>query len=403
MDECNAILDKIASKLHEGSTKARTILNTLSLIEFLLKNGSPRFKMEIEEDQFFIKKMKNFYDDNDEEDLSKSIQILVQRIITFLENTDELKSAKEEAKMLRNRIMGFGNEATSSSNGMSSDVDSKYSGISSDNYNTDKNGRRNESNLAQKLGLEPKSKVRTHSPEKVERVENKDFDHNSKNNIDNVDFLGSSNNKTQNNNNGSNNFNILESDVDFGNKTGNVKTKPMSKLLPPPPKKNQNKFESGVNKNEGNNTKINEGSKDVGSLLDQDFSQLKIEPGFQQQKKKDSADFLFDGHVVSKNEGESKKVDDFTFDFMQNGQSQPIIVSDKKQSIDFLDLQPKIVSGQNNSNKPLNDVDMFDFSQDSFTNKLDVNVESKTKAVSKLPMPPKKGEKSLKNDGDFLF
>lgn len=48
------------------SSNSRRILNILNLIDFLLKNGSSKFKGEIEEERFYLRKMKdNFNDDYD--------------------------------------------------------------------------------------------------------------------------------------------------------------------------------------------------------------------------------------------------------------------------------------------------------------------------------------------------
>jgi len=37
---------------------SRSILNTINLIEFLLKNGSSKFKGEVEDEKYFLKKLK---------------------------------------------------------------------------------------------------------------------------------------------------------------------------------------------------------------------------------------------------------------------------------------------------------------------------------------------------------
>lgn len=131
-EQSRYIVEIVFGKLSDQGQKPRTVLNVLSLIEFLLKNGSQIFKVEMEEEKFLVKKQLNFYSDNDDEDLGKSIQILAQRILSLFEKPDELRNEREEAKKLRDRIKGFSCEASKSYTPFTED--NKYGGISSDDY-----------------------------------------------------------------------------------------------------------------------------------------------------------------------------------------------------------------------------------------------------------------------------
>lgn len=65
-DDCNYITEQVLKRLTSVSSNSRRILNILNLIDFLLKNGSSKFKGEIEEEKFYLRKMKdNFNDDYD--------------------------------------------------------------------------------------------------------------------------------------------------------------------------------------------------------------------------------------------------------------------------------------------------------------------------------------------------
>lgn len=65
-ENCNHIVEQILFRLTSVSSTSRRILNVLNLIEFLLKNGSSKFKGEIEDERFYLNKMKeNFNDDYD--------------------------------------------------------------------------------------------------------------------------------------------------------------------------------------------------------------------------------------------------------------------------------------------------------------------------------------------------
>lgn len=383
-DECNGILDKIATKLHDGNLKPRSILNTLSLVEFLLKNGSPRFKLEINEDLFFIKKLRNFYDQNDEEDLGRSIQTIVQRILSLLENQEELKIAKEEAKRLRNRIQGFSNEGENGSgNGPNESVGSKYKGISSDSYQNEGVSGNREVNLAQKLGLESKVKIdESESKNEVRVITNKKEPE--------IDFLGFSNQ-------GSNLVKQNSAEPDFLN-SGQGKAKGGLKFLPPPPKKNQNKVNSvkGQTNGEQNVQIINE------TNLDFDFQTLNL------NANQDAVNSIPDSGLnqnidsinltipVKKNSG---LID---FDFTASSNLPTVTNSQPKQDFDFGFEN----STARNTSVDQNELDMFDFTssaknRDEFQGK--ASGEIKAKSVSKLPVPPKKNVVSTKESSDFLF
>jgi hypothetical protein len=61
----------------------------LNLIDFLLKNGSSKFKGEIEDERYFLNKMKeNFNDPYDT--LHKPIISLIEKILDLLTHSEKL-------------------------------------------------------------------------------------------------------------------------------------------------------------------------------------------------------------------------------------------------------------------------------------------------------------------------
>ena len=56
-------MDGVLKWLTNPSNNSRKILNVLNLVEFLLKNGSSKFKGEVEDEKYFLNKMRDNYRD----------------------------------------------------------------------------------------------------------------------------------------------------------------------------------------------------------------------------------------------------------------------------------------------------------------------------------------------------
>lgn len=403
-DECNAILDKITTKLHDGSPKARTVLNTLSLIEFLLKNGSPRFKIEIEEDQFFIKKLRNFHDDSDDDDLSNSIQTLAQRIIALIENPEELKTAKEEAKKLRTRIHGFSNEADEDAPPQSADP--KYQGFSSDNYQNEKFDMKGGSNLARRLGMEGREegngRGRGREEESTPKPEKPVAE--IKEPVDLLDFDSNSAPKKAEN--------FLDDGPSPNAMAGQAKAKFGSKLLPPPPGKGGAR---PAQPSKPTSTPLSASPLDL-DFNSLDFSQPKTQPTSQQVQY----DTILTGVPKQVDPPKSNGLLEFDVDFTSTGSVQPQAKPahpTPKEDFDF-DFSAPVTQAKPAPQPTLKAQD-FDFdipvSQPASTQASQpmtqlTNASDTKKAFGKLPAPPKKGNQAEapapsqpKNDSDFLF
>lgn len=396
-DECNAILDKIATKLHDTNAKTRSILNTLSLVEFLLKNGSPRFRIEIEEDNYFIKKLRSFHDEDDEEDLSKSIQALAQRVVSFLENKEELIAAREEAKKLRSRIQGFSSEAELN---LPQTSDPKYQGYSSDSYQNEQFSSANGSSLARRMGLEAAQEASTVktveqvTPVKVAEapqvVDLLDFD--VKTTLKPVDFITDA---------------ILSGDgvIQTKSKFGN-------KLLPPPPGKTATKT------SQNNPTTVTQHTSYSHNSLNLDFSNLSIGGSSQQQAPTATPQYSTIMTGIPKTMHDDVALIDLD-GYGATNSSKPV-----KRSFDF-DFGESIDTRQAPPSQAqstfASDFDIFDLENPSKSPQIyptpslsQAAPDSKPKTFGKLPAPPKKNTATVQTDirvpqtqtkdpSDFLF
>ena len=351
-------------------------MNTLSLVEFLLKNGSKRFQMEIEEDQFIIKKYRNYRNDDDVEDLDSSIQTLVGRICSFFENHEELKTAKEEAKKLRNRIQGFsgGND----NNDSVTPSDSKYQGFSSDSYQNEKFKESSDISLEKRLGLEPK--------------ENRSYHHSKNDELEKKaqEISGNSEkNETSQNKPISADFDDFLSENVIEPKGATSKPKVTSKILPPPPKKNQNRI---IAENTPKSTTNH-------IFEEKPVTQANDDPLI--LKNSESEETKPNNTNVDKN----NRLMDFDL-FGSNGLPQ----NDKK--IVFEESSKPVKENKNVQNDQL-DFDMFNFTGSTPSTQSTPQQVSNTtqstpaplKPFNKLPPPPKREtvNPTPQDDSDFLF
>ena len=56
-------MEEIINRLTNPNNNSWKILNVLNLIKFLLKNGSSKFKGEVEDEKYFLNKMRDNYND----------------------------------------------------------------------------------------------------------------------------------------------------------------------------------------------------------------------------------------------------------------------------------------------------------------------------------------------------
>lgn len=375
----------------------------MSLIEFLLKNGSNKFRKEMDEELFLIKRFRSYIDEDDDEDLTNPIKTLAQKITNLLEDRDELEKQQEEAKKLRDRIRGFSSEIGPSHK--SYDEDPKYGGMSSDDFQYDP---QSDKNLTKKLGLYSESNEKKTEPVKeksdltrklglgtsesqanestVSKPEEK------KTIDDDVDFLGlgvggqskptEGNSKTKVNASDQNNEDLLG--------FGDSKPKGLSKLLPAPPKKKP------LGAKESEQTQQLTAVDDLNLLGFEAVKSELVKPIIPSQPKSNAF------------------VDDLGL-FNTPIQPTSTVSSVRKDSDDLLGLgqpsKPTPIVHQTQSTSSNPDIDFTDFTNLSVKpntsngNTVLLEAEPKqTKIPGKLPAPPKKIQNSNANArNDFLF
>ncbi len=332
-EHCKYILELIITKLSNPSSSSRTVLNTLNLIDFLLKNGSAKFKGEIEDETFFLKNVKKHFNDS-YDILQKPIHSVIDKILETLENKDKLMKDREEAKKIRDRFKGFSN------NNM--EKKEKMDGISSDDYQQKQYDIRTKVDLNKKLGLEEQKKI---EDKKNDKEAQKSV---SENNDQDIDFLNSN------------------KDDDFLNlNQEQPKKSKVKKLLPPPPKKG--------NKTRPKFHKTKQKKDDFLDLMETD-NVIEQSPK-KKQKKKLQNDFtelnLLDNTNEDQNLKQQKANDDlFDLNLKPEKNSKNEVKLTNKKKDDFLDLGDLV-------QEPKKDEQNLD-SYLNFLNK------------TKLPQPPRK-------------
>jgi len=407
-ESCNLICEKVLSKLQRGSSKPRGVLNSLSLVEFLLKNGSHKFRKEMEEELFLIKRFRSYIDEDDDEDLANPIKTLAHKITTLLEDREELERQREEANKLRDRIRGFSSEVGPSHKAY--DEDPKYGGISSEDFKYDPHS---DKGLTKKLGLYSESTEKkvessqqksdlnrklglgSFEPQNKEVKESKPVEQNPVE--DDTDFLGlgvggqakpsESNPKTNLNSSNQHTEDLLG--------FGDSKPKGLAKLLPAPPKKKP------LGAQDSNQTQPQAPVDDLNLL---GFEVVKPEPAKPIRPTESNANTFVDDLGLFGVTTKTAPV-----------QQTPITASARRDSDDLLGFgqpsNPTPIVHQTQSKSNSSGIDFTDFTNLSVTpntsngNTVLLEAEPKqAKIPGKLPAPPKKVQNSNANArNDFLF
>jgi len=97
----------------EKKKKWRKILKILNLIDYLIKNGSPRCVSEFREELFTIKPYQDFAHIEDGQDRGAAIREVAKNIINLLNDDKKIEEERNKAAEIRERlgeIKGFGNK-----------------------------------------------------------------------------------------------------------------------------------------------------------------------------------------------------------------------------------------------------------------------------------------------------
>ena len=341
------ILDRILTKLGKTTTAPRTALNCLNLIDFLLKNGSSKFKNEVEEERYLLRKYLSYYNE-DQEELNSPIINSAQRILELLDNPEKLKEKREEARKMKERIQGFSNEVEAGRDDYFHD--NKYGGFSSEDYSKGYDSRP-EIDLNKKFGITSNASEEKTRTEPSKETIKKDAE---------IDLLGDDEPSKP----------TTKTDA----KTGIFGEKKPRKFLPPPPKKNKDaepKFAS----EETTNNKL------ADDLMDLDVGSKKNTAG-RQQNNKDTK--------------EGPKHDDLDFDIV-GGKTTSEPNSKNTGDLDMLDFTAPQPNAPVNNTKD-KEVDLFDLTDVKESEAGDNYMDLLTGKSGRLGKPPKKPDSNY----DFL-
>lgn len=103
-EEYDVILKHVWFLLGSPVDKWRRIIKTLNLMEYLLKNGCPRFAIDFREEIFRIRMLTEFTHKENGDDKSASIVDVSVRLNEMLENEDFLNEERRKADVLRLKL-----------------------------------------------------------------------------------------------------------------------------------------------------------------------------------------------------------------------------------------------------------------------------------------------------------
>eukprot|EP01015_Nassula_variabilis_P036135 TRINITY_DN924_c0_g1_i6.p1 TRINITY_DN924_c0_g1~~TRINITY_DN924_c0_g1_i6.p1 ORF type:complete len:672 (+),score=132.04 TRINITY_DN924_c0_g1_i6:584-2599(+) len=127
----------IWKRLSQKDKQWRRILKTLNLVEYLLKNGSPRCLHEFKDEIYTLRSFQDYYLIEGEFDRGASIKERAKVVIDLLSDQQKLDREREQQRSLKGRLQsaGFSNYGamsnSSSAGGASSKGGSSYQGFGS--------------------------------------------------------------------------------------------------------------------------------------------------------------------------------------------------------------------------------------------------------------------------------
>lgn len=122
------VMKHIWKRLSSERKNWRRILKTLSLIEYLIKNGSPRCIQEFKDEIYQIRTLQDFSHYEDGQDRGAAIREVSKRVVTLLNDEQKIDEERKKSQELRERL---GGEMKSYGSGSSS-----YGGMSSSSFSS---------------------------------------------------------------------------------------------------------------------------------------------------------------------------------------------------------------------------------------------------------------------------
>jgi epsin len=100
------VMKHIWKRLSSERKNWRRILKTLSLIEYLIKNGSPRCIQEFRDEIYQIRTLQDFSHYEDGQDRGAAIREVSKRVVTLLNDEQKIDEERKKSQELRERLGG---------------------------------------------------------------------------------------------------------------------------------------------------------------------------------------------------------------------------------------------------------------------------------------------------------
>eukprot|EP00408_Alexandrium_pacificum_P064135 CAMPEP_0171155002 /NCGR_PEP_ID=MMETSP0790-20130122/649_1 /TAXON_ID=2925 /ORGANISM="Alexandrium catenella, Strain OF101" /LENGTH=185 /DNA_ID=CAMNT_0011619155 /DNA_START=58 /DNA_END=611 /DNA_ORIENTATION=- len=105
--ECQVIMNEAWSALQERGKMWRRILKTLSLLEFLVKNGGERVIDEIRRDQSKVRCLMDFSYQEDGKDRGAAVREKAKAIVELVSDMEMLRQERDKAQTHRTKFMSM--------------------------------------------------------------------------------------------------------------------------------------------------------------------------------------------------------------------------------------------------------------------------------------------------------
>merc|ERR1719277_1671294 len=106
-EDCQTVMTEIWSAIQEKGPKWRRVLKALTLLEFLVKNGSERIIDEIRRDQHKVRATMDFNHSEEGKDRGAAVREKAKSIMELVSDYDMLRSERDKARQHREKMGGM--------------------------------------------------------------------------------------------------------------------------------------------------------------------------------------------------------------------------------------------------------------------------------------------------------
>ncbi|KAJ3695082.1 hypothetical protein LUZ60_000459 [Juncus effusus] len=168
--ECQMIMNVLWTRLTEGSARWRHAYKALTVIEYLIANGSERAVDDILEHSSQISVLSKFeYVEPNGKDTGINVRKKVETIMNLVNDKDKIKAVRDKAASNRDKYVGLSSSGITFKSSSTSSQSSYSNYNSSDRYGT-LSGTREESSFKDSYTKEDSSKERKKSTDSTSRI-----------------------------------------------------------------------------------------------------------------------------------------------------------------------------------------------------------------------------------------